>query len=267
MKLAFASIIAYLSVASAHSIFQVYFVTNTPSRSQKTTDINQEISVTGEEYGDLVGIRAPDQNNPTEDVTSPDMTCGKVALTDDTIIPVSAGDRVGAWWGHVLGGPMSPDDADHPIASSHHGPITAWLAPVEDAASAEADSSLGFFKVAEDGFDMETNTWGVDNMIANDGWAYFDVPECIAPGDYILRVELLALHSAYEPMGAQFYISCANIRISGDGDFEPDETQNFPGAYEQDDPAIHADIWGATPDVADNEGEEYFAPGMRPITC
>lgn len=178
------------------------------------------------------------------------MTCGKVSLTGDTTIPVSAGYQVGAWWGHVIGGPMSPGDADHPIPSSHHGPNTAWLAPVQNAESAEADSSIGFFKILEDGFDMETKTWGVDNMIANNDWTYFDASGCIAPGDYILCVELLTLHSAYDLIGAQLYISCVNITVSGDGNFEPDETQNFPGAYVQDGPAIYADILEATPNAA-----------------
>jgi hypothetical protein len=33
-------------------------------------------------------------------------------------------------------------------------------------------------------------------MIANKGWHYFDMPTCVAPGDYLLRVELIALHGA-----------------------------------------------------------------------
>lgn len=195
------------------------------------------------------------------------MTCGKVALVNNEVIPVAAGDRVGAWWGHVIGGEQWPNDPDNPIAASHHGPVTAWLAKVDDAATAEVSSGLEFFKIAEDGFDVATNTWGVDNMVKNNGWSYFDVPTCVAPGDYLLRVELLALHSAYASMGAQFYISCANIRISGNGTFSPSQTQSFPGAYQQNDPSIQTNIWGSTPDVADNGGRPCTAPGMRPITC
>ena len=43
-------------------------------------------------------------------------------------------------------------------------------------------------------------------MIANGGWSYFTMPSCIAPGNYILRAELIALHNAYSAGGAQFYV-------------------------------------------------------------
>lgn len=190
-----------------------------------------------------------------------------MALVNNEVIPVAAGDRIGALWGHVIGGEQWPNDPDHPIAASHHGPITAWLAKVDDAATAQVSASLKWFKVAEDNFDPATNTWGIDTMVANNGWSYFDMPTCIAPGDYLLRVELLALHSAYDMMGAQFYVSCANLRISGDGSFSPAETVSIPGAYQQGDPSIQTNIWGPTPNVADNNGQQYLAPGMRPITC
>ncbi|KAF2131242.1 lytic polysaccharide monooxygenase [Dothidotthia symphoricarpi CBS 119687] len=37
------------------------------------------------------------------------------------------------------------------------------------------------------------------------------MPTCIAPGDYLMRVELLALHSASKQGEAQFYRECAQI--------------------------------------------------------
>ena len=49
-------------------------------------------------------------------------------------------------------------------------------------------------KVAHEG--LSNGKWAVDNMIANGGWHYFTMPSCIAPGDYLLRAELIALHSA-----------------------------------------------------------------------
>jgi cellulase len=195
------------------------------------------------------------------------MTCGKVARTSRDVITVTAGSRVGTWWGHVLGGAQIPNDPDNPIARSHHGPITAWLAKVDDAAAAKIGTNLKFFKVAEDNFDVASKTWGVDRMISNGGWSYFKMPTCIAPGDYILRVELIALHSANSRKGAQFYMSCANIRVTGDGALVPTETYSIPGAYRQDDPSILVNIWGAIRDVADNKGQPYKAPGMRPISC
>lgn len=76
-----------------------------------------------------------------------------------------------------------------------------------DDAVATGTTGLSWFKVAEDGLDG-TN-WAVDTMIANDGWHYFTLPTCVAPGEYLLRVELLALHSAGRAGQAQFYVGCA----------------------------------------------------------
>jgi lytic cellulose monooxygenase (C1-hydroxylating) len=81
-----------------------------------------------------------------------------------------------------------------------------YLAKVNNAASTGA-SGLRWFKIAEAG--LNGRTWAVDTMIANGGWHYFNMPTCVAPGDYLLRVELLALHSASMYQGAQFYMECA----------------------------------------------------------
>ena len=81
-----------------------------------------------------------------------------------------------------------------------------YLAKVDNAANANA-RGLRWFKIAEDGLDTGSGQWGVDRMINNGGWQYFDMPTCIAPGNYLMRVELIALHSAYNQGGAQFYVS------------------------------------------------------------
>ena len=81
-----------------------------------------------------------------------------------------------------------------------------YLAKVDNAASA-GSTGLKWFKVAEDG--LNNGVWAVDTMIANNGWHYFTMPSCVAPGDYLMRVELIALHSAYASGQAQFYMECA----------------------------------------------------------
>lgn len=81
-----------------------------------------------------------------------------------------------------------------------------YLAKVDNAASA-GTTGLQWFKVAEDG--LTDGIWAVDKMIANNGWNYFTMPSCVAPGDYLMRVELIALHSAGTMGQAQFYMECA----------------------------------------------------------
>jgi len=67
----------------------------------------------------------------------------------------------------------------------------------------------GWFKIADDGLDS-SGKWGVDRLIANGGVQTITIPQCIAPGQYLLRGELIALHSASSQGGAQFYM----VRIS-----------------------------------------------------
>ncbi|KAI0015184.1 glycoside hydrolase family 61 protein [Xylariomycetidae sp. FL0641] len=251
MKFSLVTSLAFALSAEAHCIFQ-------------------EVSVNGQKQGSLVGLRAPRDNNPVYDVSSQDIICQKQGTTSDQVIAVQAGDELGAFFGHVIGGAQFANDPDNPIAKSHHGPVTAWLAKVDDGAAASASKTgLAWFKVWEDTFDPGSKKWGVDNMVSNQGWVKFDLPQCIAPGDYLMRVEILALHSAKARMAAQFYMSCAQLRVGGSGTFAPSSSQtvSFPGAYKQDDPSILINIYGAM-GQPDNGGKPYNAPGnVEAIQC
>ncbi|OTB03694.1 glycoside hydrolase family 61 protein [Hypoxylon sp. CI-4A] len=244
MKFSLIAAAAFALTAEAHCIFQ-------------------EVSVNGQKQGSLVGLRAPSDNNPVYDVTSQDIICQKQGTTSDKVISVAPGDKLGAYFGHVIGGQQFANDPDNPIAKSHKGPVTAWLAKVDNAATA-SKTGLKWFKVWEDTFDTSSKQWGVDNMISQQGWVNFDLPQCIAPGDYLMRVEILALHSARMANGAQFYMSCAQIKVSGSGSFTPSQTVSFPGAYEKNDPSIVVNIYGAA-GQPDNNGQAYKAPGNVPV--
>ncbi|KAI0973488.1 glycoside hydrolase family 61 protein [Xylaria arbuscula] len=247
MKFSYIATLVFAASAEAHTIFQ-------------------EVSINDQKQGSLVALRAPNDNNPVYDVTSQDIICQKAGRTSSTVINVNPGDQIGAYWGHVIGGAQFANDPDNPIASSHKGPITAWLAKVDDAATA-SKTGLKWFKIWEDTFNTSTKKWGVDNMISNQGWTKFQMPQCIAPGNYLLRVEILALHSARTSMGAQFYMSCAQVKIGGSGAFSPSQTVSFPGAYQQNDPSILINIYGTT-GQPDNGGKVYNAPGnVAVIKC
>lgn len=90
--------------------------------------IFQKVSVNGVDQGQLKGVRAPYSDFPIENVNDSQFSCNKdIQLKDNTVINIPAGARVGAWWGHVIGGPQGPNDPDHPIAASHKGPIIVYL--------------------------------------------------------------------------------------------------------------------------------------------
>lgn len=163
------------------------------------------------------------------------------------------------------------------------GPISYYLAAVPNAATAST-TGLAWFKVAHDG--LSNGKWAVDTMIANAGWHYFTMPTCVAPSDYLLRVELIALHGAqtqgippfpnpsylklgtlnlinWDTGGAQFYMECAHIRVTGSG-AQTGSTVSFPGAYKANDPGVQVNIY-------DNNGQPYPTsypiPGPAPIVC
>ncbi|KAF2030731.1 cellulose-growth-specific protein [Setomelanomma holmii] len=231
MKLNLISAAALASAASAHTIFQ-------------------KVSVNGADQGQLKGVRAPDSDNPIQNVNDAAIACNKdITHTDSTVITVPAGAKVGAWWGHVIGGAQGSNDPDNPIAKSHKGPIQYYLAKVSSAATT-GTTGLQWFKVAHDG--LSNGKWAVDTMIANGGWHYFTMPTCIAPGDYLMRVELLALHSASTAGGAQFYMECAQIRVTGSGTNQGSNFVSFPGAYQANDPGIVVNIY-------DSKGQPYPA--------
>ena len=83
----------------------------------------------------LTGLRAPRNNNPVQDVNSQNIICGSAGTKSATVVKVAAGDRIGTYWGHIIGGAQYPGE-DGTIASSHKGPVMAYLAKVDNAASA-----------------------------------------------------------------------------------------------------------------------------------
>jgi len=227
--------------------------------------IFQAVSVNGANQGQLKGVRSPSTNNPIYNADDANIACntGLYQPVSTAVLSIPAGAQVGAWWQHLIGGPQGSNDADNPIASSHHGPIQAYLAAVSNAGTA-SPSGLKWFKIASDG--LTNGVWGVDRMVQNGGWSYFTLPSCIAPGQYLLRVELLALHSAYNSGGSQFYVSCANIQVTGSGTFTGSNFLSFPGAYSRSDPGILLNIYG-TSGNPDNNGKPYVAPGGAVNTC
>lgn len=102
MKTTFLSLILAAS-ASGHTIFQ-------------------RVSVDGADQGQLKGVRAPTSDNPIMNVGDAAIACNKdIKYKDDTILTIPAGSKVGAWWGHVIGGAQGAGDHDNPIARSHKG--------------------------------------------------------------------------------------------------------------------------------------------------
>jgi hypothetical protein len=70
-----------------------------------------------------------------------------------------------------------------------------YMKKVDNALSnPSAGPGNGWFKIAHAGY--QNSRWAVDDLIAAGGIQKATIPKCIANGDYLLRFELLALHSA-----------------------------------------------------------------------
>ena len=67
------------------------------------------------------------------------------------------------------------------------------------------------------------------------------IPNNLAPGNYLIRHEIIALHLATQRGMAEFYPGCAQLRISGSQTGKPVDSElvSLPGAYSDDDPGIY----------------------------
>lgn len=201
--------------------------------------------VNGVSQGHLTGIRVVDYDGPIMDVTSNDIICnGGInpyhTPLPNTTITVPAGAQFTAEWHHTLSG-ADPTDAQDPVDPTHHGPVITYLAKIPSALQSDV-TGLQWFKIYEDGLIAANQSWGVDRMVANKGKVTFTIPSCIAAGQYLLRHEMIALHGAVTYPGAQFYMECAQIQITGGGSTSP-ATVSFPGAYKGTDPGITTNIY------------------------
>lgn len=105
---------------------------------------------------------------------------------------------------------------------SHHGPVIDYLAKCSGDCTDADKESLSFFKLAEVGIiDASSDEWASDKLIADGNQWTVNIPESLAPGNYVLRHEIIALHSGGQENGAQAYPQCINIEVTGSGVADP----------------------------------------------
>jgi hypothetical protein len=68
----------------------------------------------------------------------------------------------------------------------------------------------------------------------------YNIPRCIPNGEYLLRIQQLAIHNPGSV--PQFYISCAQITVTGGGSANPSPTVKIPGAFKASDPGYTANV-------------------------
>jgi hypothetical protein len=162
---------------------------------------------------------------------NPDIICHKNAKPGAKSANVAAGKTVELQW--------------TAWPQSHHGPVIDYLANCDGDCSTVDKAKLEFFKIDESGLINDTNlpgTWGSDQLIAyNNSWTV-TIPATIEPGTYVLRHEIIALHSAGGDDGAQNYPQCINLNIAGRGTESPTGTLGTT-LYHAIDPGILINIY------------------------
>ncbi|KXX80646.1 Polysaccharide monooxygenase Cel61a [Madurella mycetomatis] len=124
-------------------------------------------------------------------------------------------------------------------------------------AGRSSDSGPVWVKIDEMAFDANASPQWASDKLATLGASWtFTIPPNLADGEYLLRHEILGLHVAGTPMGAQFYPVCAAINVTGGGNVQLPTGISLPGAYDPTDPGILVELWHV------NQGQvEYTAPG------
>ncbi|KAF2204329.1 glycoside hydrolase family 61 protein [Delitschia confertaspora ATCC 74209] len=139
---------------------------------------------------------------------------------------------------------------------NHPGPTQYYLAKVPEGRSAASWDGSGtvWFKIFTTMPSVDSNkqmTWPGQNEYKTTNTT---IPAATPSGEYLLRVEQIALHLASKANGAQFYLSCSQIKITGGGNGTPGPLVSLPGAYKSTDPGILVNLGAIKP-------EEYKAPG------
>lgn len=204
------------------SLFLLTAVT-IPVQSHWTYD---RIIVNGEVIGEPYQYirKSNNSNTPLQNVNSTDMRCNSggasgVALKTQTLI-VSAGSELGFGIAATFG---------------HPGPQQVYLSKAPGKAE-EYDGDGDWAKIYTLTYSLNASYGASDGLLK---WATykaqtfrFKVPECTPPGEYLLRAEGLALHAAHKANNAQFYVGCAQIRVTGNGEGVLGPMIKLPGGYQ-----------------------------------
>jgi hypothetical protein len=218
--LLFLSFLAFIPFAAAHGF--VYRVT-----------INGQLYMGNIPNGSPNAsiVRQIDDVSPVKGANNSFLNCGQSAQLASQVASANPGDVLTFDW---RGGDLShwPHNT---------GPLMNYLASCGDTTCDKFDSqNAQWFKISQVGRESNGSDW-VQQEIMNGGTANVTLPYNIKPGQYIIRHEIIALHLATSPGGAEFYPSCTQLNIGGSGTAvpSPSELVTFPGGYSDNDPGIY----------------------------
>ncbi|KAI1770502.1 carbohydrate-binding module family 1 protein [Hypoxylon cercidicola] len=204
----------------------------------------QDLWVDGVDMGSQC-VRMPGSNSPVTNVNSNDIRCnvggsrgvsGKCAVKAGSTVTVEM---------HAQPGDRSC--GSEAIGGAHYGPVNVYLSQVPDAST--ADGSTPWYKIFADSWSAkgsvgDGDNWGTNDLNSCCGKMDVPIPADTPAGDYLLRAEVIALHTASSAGGAQFYVSCYQITVAGNSAKAAalPAGVKLPGALKSSDPGIQINI-------------------------
>ena len=189
------------------------------------------------------------------DYAHPDIICHLNARSPNGNVQIEPGDFITFQWN---GWP-----------ESHHGPVMTYMA----YCGADADTcmraekmELKFFEIDAvglidpfatlDEYYSAFGIWATDVLIHTNSTYTVQVPPSLAPGNYVIRHELIALHYALDPgLGPQHYPQCIDVMVSGGG---TEVLGGLPGTELYGRPSDEA---GLKYDISQDPLPPYTVPG------
>lgn len=168
---------------------------------------------------------------PPSSFNNSDIICHKSATNAQIEAPIKAGGKVELQW--------------TPWPVSHKGPVMDYLANCNGPCETVDKTTLNWFKIDAVGLLNPAVTdgyWGTDVLINNNNSWVVEIPPTLKKGNYVLRHEIIALHAAGSANGAQNYVQCVNLAISGTGTAVPAGVKATT-FYKSTDPGILFNIY------------------------
>ena len=219
MHTTFATFLNILPLALAHTRFTTLHINGVSQGDGTCIRQDQDVGTT---------------TNFVDSITGPDMACGKDGeIAVPNTCNLNAGDTIS------LEHRMWPD-ASQPgaIDISHKGNTAVYMKKM--STMNDAVGGDGWFKIYWDGYNTGSGQWGTDNMNNGNGMVSTSIPIDLAPGQYLVRSEVLALQVVGSP---QMYVGCAQVNVAGSGNTIPADTTSIPGYINMSTSAMTVNIY------------------------
>ncbi|KAF3351920.1 hypothetical protein VdG1_09532 [Verticillium dahliae VDG1] len=172
------------SQAAAHGYIKTFTLDGTDHEGFRNWNPSPSPSAIGWPF------TTPDEG-PELDPASPDMICSRGATPAANPGTVTAGSTMLIHW-------TSADPVLSPEGWAHSGPTPTYLAPCHGSCAEVDKSTLRWTKIQESGLVSgpanADGLWASDVLRANGGVIEATVPRDIAPGNYVVRSDIIALH-------------------------------------------------------------------------